>query len=323
MGVGPLAWTTPEQALRQRFEPSGTVDTVRMLTDRATDRSRGCGFIAVAGRGDTAALPLHVTLARRRRDGGGIPWDAAGYETGPLHTKEEYMPADRQRRTPPPERSVWGLTILSPSHPEVRRLQQAAVQPTLHGHKVRPTSLVLLDYLHQRGLPPQTRVLELGCGWGLVGIACAKMFQAQVTGLDADAAVFPYLQLHAARNGVHLATRQGTFADLTPQDLAAFDLIVGADICFWEDLVAPLYQLVRHGVAAGVAEILIADPSRPPFDELCARCVAQGDAEVFTWTMTTPVADTGRILRVVGRDAPVITPAGRWIAPGPERLSPP
>jgi hypothetical protein len=71
------------------------------------------------------------------------------------------MPAGRQRRTPPPERSVWGLTILSPSHPEVRRLRQAAVQPTLHGHKIWPTSLVLLDYLHQRGLPPQTRVLEL------------------------------------------------------------------------------------------------------------------------------------------------------------------
>jgi predicted nicotinamide N-methyase len=148
----------------------------------------------------TAALPQPVTLAHRRRD-------AAGDKTEPLHTKEERMPADRQRRTPPPERSVFGLTILSSSHPEVRRLQQAAVQPTLHGHKVWPTSLVLLDYLHQRGLPPQTRVLELGCGWGLVGIACAKTFQAQVTALDADAAVFPYLQLHAARNGVSPSAR--------------------------------------------------------------------------------------------------------------------
>jgi hypothetical protein len=60
---------------------------------------------------------------------------------------------------------------------------------------------------------------------------------------------------------------------------------------------------VRYGAAAGVTEILVADPSRPPFDELCARCVAQGDAEVFPWTMTTPVADTARILRVVGRGA--------------------
>jgi predicted nicotinamide N-methyase len=147
---------------------------------------------------------------------------------------------------------------------------------------------------------PQVRVLELGCGWGLVGMACAKTFQAQVTGLDADPAVFPYLQLLAERNGVHIATRQGTFADLAPQELATFDLIVGADICFWEDLVDPLYRLVRLSVAVGVAEILVADPGRPPFDELCAQCLQHSDTEVLAWATTTPVVESGRILRVVG-----------------------
>ena len=122
-----------------------------------------------------------------------------------------------------------------------------------------------MDSLHHRDVSPRTRVLEIGCGWGLVGIYCATMFQAQVTGLDADAAVFPYLQRHAQRHGVHLATRHGTFADFTLQELAAFDLIVGMDIGFWEELVDPFYRLVRHGIAAGVAEILVADPSRPPF----------------------------------------------------------
>ena len=210
------------------------------------------------------------------------------------------MPASPQRRRPPQERQAFGLTILHPSHPEVQRLQHDTTRPALHGHKVWPTSFVLLDYLHQRGVPRRARVLELGCGWGVVGIACAKMFQARVTGLDADAAVFPYLQLHAQRNGVDIATRQGTFADLAPQELAAFELIVGADICFWEELVDPLYQLVRHGVAAGVADILLADPGRPPFDDLCARCLQHGDAEVLAWPTTTPVRESGRILRVVG-----------------------
>jgi len=216
---------------------------------------------------------------------------------------EVRMPAGPPRRSPPQERHAFGLTILSPSHPEVQRLQHDAAQPFLHGHKVWPTSFVLLDYLHQRGMAPRARVLELGCGWGLVGIACAKTFQAQVTGLDADAAVFPYLQLHAQRHGVHLATRHSTFADLTPQELAAFDLIVGADICFWEELVDPLYQLVRHGVAAGVADILVADPGRPPFDELCARCLEHSDAEVLAWATTTPSRESGRILRVGGAAA--------------------
>src|SRR5438132_13415233 len=218
----------------------------------------------------------------------------------PLHATGAGMPASPKRRTPPQERHAFGLTILAFSHPEVRRLQPAAGQPVLHGPKVWPTSFVLIDYLSQRGVPARARVLDLGCGGGLVGIACAKTFQAQVTGLDAGAAVFPYLQLHAQRNGVHLATRHGTFAALTPQDLAAFDLLVGADICFWEDLVDPLYRLVRHGIAAGVADILVADPGRPPFDELCARCLQQGDAEVLAWAMHTPVKESGRILRVRG-----------------------
>ena len=65
----------------------------------------------------------------------------------------------------------------------------------------------------------------------------------------------------------------------------------------------PLDRLVRHGVAAGVAEILVADPGRPPFDELCARCLQQGDAEVLTWAMTTPVKESGRLLRVIGAAA--------------------
>src|SRR5262245_31939756 len=214
------------------------------------------------------------------------------------------MPESRKRRTNTQERQAFGLTILYPGHPEVRHLQREAVRPSIHGQKVWPTSFLLMDYLQQRGVTPQARVLELGCGWGLVGIYCAKTFQAQVTGLDADAAVFPYLQLHARHNGVHITTRQGTFAHFPHYELAAFDLLVGTDICFWDELVVPLYELVWHGVAAGVAEILLADPGRPPFDELCARCTQRGKAEVLAWEMTTPVAESGRILRVVGNATP-------------------
>ena len=43
--VGNLAFTTTEQDLRQLFEPYGPVETVRIMTDRETGRSRGFGFI--------------------------------------------------------------------------------------------------------------------------------------------------------------------------------------------------------------------------------------------------------------------------------------
>ena len=210
------------------------------------------------------------------------------------------MPAGQKRNKHKQERHAFGLTVFDTDHPEVRRLQQEAVQPSLHGQKVWRSSFVLMDYLQQRGVNMRARVLELGCGWGLVGIYCAKTFHAHVTGLDADAAVFPYLHLHAQLNGVHIQTRQLSFEHSQSQDLDAFDLIVGADICFWDEIVDPLYHLLRRAIKAGVAEILVADPDRPPFDDLCARFEKTCNAEVLDWEITTPVSTSGRILRVVG-----------------------
>ncbi len=46
--------------------------------------------------------------------------------------------------------------------------------------------------------------MEVGCGWGLLSIYCAKNFQAQLTGVDADKNVFPFLKLHAKANGVKI-----------------------------------------------------------------------------------------------------------------------
>jgi predicted nicotinamide N-methyase len=198
------------------------------------------------------------------------------------------------------QRYAFGLTILQPGHAEIRRLQREAPQPSLHGQKIWRSSFLLIDYLQQRGSNTPARVLEVGCGWGLVGIYCAKTFRAQVTALDADAAVFPYLKLHAKLNGVHIQTRQLTFAHIRAQELAAFDLIVGSDICFWDELVDPLYDLVRLGVKTGVKEILLADPGRPPFDDLCARCQQENTAELIDWEIKKPFAASGTILRVVG-----------------------
>ncbi len=43
--VGNLAFTVTEQDLRQLFEPYGAVDTITIITDRDTGRSRGFGFV--------------------------------------------------------------------------------------------------------------------------------------------------------------------------------------------------------------------------------------------------------------------------------------
>jgi len=50
--VGNLAWGTDEHGLRTHFENFGTVEDVRIITDRETGRSRGFGFVTFSSRDD-------------------------------------------------------------------------------------------------------------------------------------------------------------------------------------------------------------------------------------------------------------------------------
>ena len=43
--VGNLSFNTEEQQLEQLFAPLGQVDSVRLIRDQATGRSRGFGFV--------------------------------------------------------------------------------------------------------------------------------------------------------------------------------------------------------------------------------------------------------------------------------------
>ena len=43
--VGNLALSTTDHDLRQLFEPYGVVDTIQVITDRDTGRSKGFGFV--------------------------------------------------------------------------------------------------------------------------------------------------------------------------------------------------------------------------------------------------------------------------------------
>jgi RNA recognition motif-containing protein len=53
MFVANLAWTTTEDELERLFAPYGMVHRTRIVTDRETGRSHGCGFVEMPD--DTAA----------------------------------------------------------------------------------------------------------------------------------------------------------------------------------------------------------------------------------------------------------------------------
>jgi len=197
------------------------------------------------------------------------------------------------------ERRAYGLTILKAAHPRMRLLKKNH-EPSIHGNKFWSSSYLIMDFLGYQGLPIGTRVLEAGCGWGLAGIYCAKQFGARVTGIDADEEVFPYLSLHAEVNGVEIQTRKARFEELTSADLAGYDVMLAADVCFWDEMVDPLYGLIDQAVQAGVQQVVLADPGRPPFVQVSERCCEKLGGQTKDWSVEEGPVNASGSLMIIG-----------------------
>ncbi|MDG1474873.1 MAG: class I SAM-dependent methyltransferase [Porticoccaceae bacterium] len=179
-------------------------------------------------------------------------------------------------------------TALKASHPEVRKLKRHSAAQSAHGNKIWRSSFVLIDYLSTYPPELEATILEVGCGWGLTGIYLAKHYAANVTALDIDGTVEPFLRLQALENNADVTFQLGDFARLKVTDLESYDTIIGADICFWDDLVEPLYDFIKLSLSAGVNRIIIADPGRPPFWALCDIAVEHLNGEVLTRRIDKP-----------------------------------
>lgn len=193
-------------------------------------------------------------------------------------------------------RRLFGLTVRQNAHPDMRRLRRQAGDASLHGNKFWKTSCLMMDYLKRHPLKKGARVLDLGCGWGLGGIYCAKHFDAEVTGLDADPSVFPFVHYHAELNGVSVNTWHCYYEKVTKADLAGFDAVIGTEICFWDKLEDPLYNLIRRALQSGVERVILADPGRPPFRRLAARAEEKLGALYLERELSRPMKASGCIM---------------------------
>jgi predicted nicotinamide N-methyase len=184
--------------------------------------------------------------------------------------------------------SYMGVQALKSSHPQVRKLKRQQQGHSAHGNKVWRSSFVLMDYLSDQAIPQHSRVLDIGCGWGLTAIYLAKQFNANVTGIDIDASVEPFLTLQAEINDCQISFQRRSFESLTKSELAKYHSLIGTDICFWDELTVPLFNLIRRAISAGCQNIYIADPGRPPFWELADQCVEKLGAEVISRSIDQP-----------------------------------
>ena len=125
---------------------------------------------------------------------------------------------------------------------------------------------------------------------------CAKTYKARTTAIDADANVFPLLKLHARTNKIKLKTKVCRYEHLKSALLTQQDMILGADICFWDELVEPLFSLIKKAKKNGVKKIIIADPGRTPFLKLAKKCKKKFGAKLKPTEISSPVKESGYLL---------------------------
>lgn len=136
-----------------------------------------------------------------------------------------------------------------------------------------PSARVLAEELAVLRLSGQ-RVLELGCGLGVVAIG-AVLGGAAVTATDyyEEATRFARLNVHAA-TGVAVEARMVNWVALPP-DLGKFDVVVASDVLYEHRYAS----LVANAIAATLVrggEAIVADPGRIALREFLDECDALG-----------------------------------------------
>jgi predicted nicotinamide N-methyase len=153
-----------------------------------------------------------------------------------------------------------------------------------------PASVALARYLLEMA-PLQGRVLELGCGVGLAGLAAAAA-GAEVLQTDIDERALELAALSATASGLSTTTCKLDWSVPHPE-LGSYSWIIGADILYERCFAAPLIDLLaRHLVAGGRA--LLADPCR----SVAEQAIATARDQFTVTTLRGPVEVAGRVTRV-------------------------
>lgn len=128
------------------------------------------------------------------------------------------------------------------------------------------------------------RVLDLGAGSGIVGIAAAKAGARKVIAAEIDRNGVAAIGLNAAANGVTITV---VGDDITKGPPPVVDLVLAGDVFYGQDVAERVMPFLDQCLAAGI-EILVGDPGRVHLPRSRLRLLAEyqvpdfGDAKDTT-----------------------------------------
>lgn len=122
------------------------------------------------------------------------------------------------------------------------------------------------------------RVLDLGCGGGLVAIAAKTAGAASVVAMDVDPLAATAVGLNAALNGVEVIARTDDPLDGPPPE--DIDLILAGDVFYAAHAAARALPFLSRCRDAGI-DVLIGDPGRATLPSGALRRLATVEAADF------------------------------------------
>lgn len=154
---------------------------------------------------------------------------------------------------------------------------------------------------------PGVRVLELGCGLGLVGAAAARA-GGRVTVSDRSKLALAFAAVNAEDNHLTVETVQCDWQGAQALEARGpWDLVLGADVLYDERSAHALLALLDRVVSAD-GEVWITDPGRDPASAFLA-------AASTSWRLSRRSCGHGvllhRLVRPSGPRAPSLSTAGR------------
>ena len=198
--------------------------------------------------------------------------------------------------------SAYGVYLLRGHHPLVRKLKRY-YKPVSHGTRAWGSSFLLMDFLEQHPPKKRAKIVDVGCGWGPVSVYATVQLRAKVTAIDSDTNVFPFLDLLASLNDVKIEKLNKKFDEVKRPILENQDMVVGSDICYWDEHVKLLFNLVNRAITAGVARVVLSDPGRASFYRFVEMCDKRKawDTKLVRWYALEPNRATGEIVEITRR----------------------